>query len=191
MTTAWARRGRSWAAGAAVAAAVVIPALSARTSEAPRRRDVDVVARRYAYDPPVITVNQGDEVHIRLASRDVTHGFYLEGYDLDALIEAGKTGFGLRRPSQSASYAPAKEIVFTAGRRGKFRYRCSMTCGYMHPFMQGVLIVRPNELFGTASGLMIGLLLAGMILAWPAAPVPVVPPPALRPVEGPAPEAAP
>jgi hypothetical protein len=68
----------------------------------------------------------------------------------------------------TGNFTPADEIIFTADKRGKFRYRCSMTCGYMHPFMLGVMIVQPNSLFGQALGLMTGILLAGFILVWPA-----------------------
>jgi heme/copper-type cytochrome/quinol oxidase subunit 2 len=150
-----------------VAAGTFLPSLIPTPKEAPQRRDVEVVARKYAYDPPILTVNQGDEVHVRFASKDVIHGFYLEGYDLDALADPGKSGFRWRHPSQSLDYAPTEEIVFKADKEGKFRYRCSMTCGYMHPFMMGVLIVRPNSLFSTASGMMVGILLAGCLLAWP------------------------
>jgi heme/copper-type cytochrome/quinol oxidase subunit 2 len=156
-----------------VGAAAFLPALAPVTKEAPQRRDIDVVARKYAYDPPIMTVNQGDEIHVRFASKDVVHGFYLEGYDLDALADPGKSGFKMRHPSQSADYTPAEEMVFKADKQGKFRYRCSMTCGYMHPFMMGVLIVKPNSLFSSASGMMVGILLAGCFLAWPKKTVPV------------------
>lgn len=157
-----------------VAAATLVPAFRPTASPAPQRRDFDVVARKYAYDPPILTVNQGDEVHIRFGSKDVVHGFYLEGYDIDALADPGKKQFGFRHPSQTGNYTPADEIVFKADKRGKFRYRCSMTCGYMHPFMMGVLIVNPNSLYAEATGLMLGLLLAGFALAWPS-PKPLSP----------------
>ena len=151
----------------AVAAGMVLPAFTQPPAAAPQRRDFNIVAHKYAYDPSVIHVNQGDEVHVKFSSRDVTHGLFVEGYDLDALSEAGKTGLLFRHPSVTGNFTAADEIVFKADRRGKFRYRCSMTCGYMHPFMMGVLIVEPNSLFGEASGLMGGLLLGGFILAWP------------------------
>lgn len=152
------------------AAGALLPALAPAPGAAPQKRVFDVVARKYAYDPPIIRVNQGDEIHINFASKDVVHGFYMEGYDVDALADPGKSKIRLRHPSQFGDYTPADEIVFTADKRGKFRYRCSITCGYMHPFMMGVLLVEPNTLFGSASGLMVGLLLGGFVLAWPKAP---------------------
>ena len=125
------------------------------------RKDFDIKARQYSFDPPRIIVNKGDEIHIRLASLDVIHGFFLEGHDISALIEPGKPGFKLRHPSKDEDYAHAEEIVFTANRTGKFRYRCSHTCGAMHPFMQGEMIVRPNYPFlvgvGGAGGLLIAM----------------------------------
>jgi heme/copper-type cytochrome/quinol oxidase subunit 2 len=157
-----------------VAAGALLPALAPSPKSAPQTRVVDVVARKYAYDPPIIKVNQGDEIHIHFGSKDVEHGFYLEGYDVDALADPGKDKIKLRHPSQFGDYNPADEIVIKADKRGKFRYRCSITCGYMHPFMMGVLLVEPNTLFGSASGLMVGLLFGGFLLAWPKAPAPQV-----------------
>jgi heme/copper-type cytochrome/quinol oxidase subunit 2 len=156
-----------------VAAGFILPAFTTPAAPKPQRRDFNIVARKYAYDPSVIKVNQGDEVHVKFSSKDVMHGFYLEGYDIDALAEPGKAQIKFRHPSMTGSFVPADEIVFTADKRGKFRYRCSMTCGYMHPFMMGVLIVEPNSLFGQALGLMTGLLVAGFILVWPAGKIPI------------------
>lgn len=129
-----------------------------------QERTFTVTAHKYAYDPPLLQVNRGDVIHIRLAAKDVTHGFYLEGYDLDAKARPDDPDFWVRHPSQkSEKYEQVQEISFVANRSGKFRYRCSMTCGYMHPFMQGELIVSPNSLFSTSVGLSLGLA-AGMLL---------------------------
>src|SRR6266568_9301014 len=68
---------------------------------APEDRYVNITAHKYAYDPAVLRVNKGDRIHLTLVSNDVTHGFYLEGYDLDAQVHQGEFTFGVRRPSKS------------------------------------------------------------------------------------------
>ena len=138
--------------------------LGARNSLAPpQERTLTITARKYGYDPSILHVNRGDRVRIRLVAKDVTHGVYLEGYDLDAKARPENPTFWLRQPSAGEKYHEVEEIEFVASRTGKFRYRCSTTCGYMHPFMQGELIVSPNYLFSTSAGLSAGLV-AGMLL---------------------------
>lgn len=130
--------------------------------EAAQERSFVITAHKYAYDPPVLQVNRGDRVSIRLVAQDVTHGFYLEGYDLDAKARPENDTFWVRWPSRGkeGEYKEVKEISFVANHTGKFRYRCSITCGYMHPFMQGELIVRPNYLYSTSVGLLLALAVA-------------------------------
>ncbi|MFQ5662643.1 MAG: hypothetical protein ACE5HL_02280 [Terriglobia bacterium] len=132
--------------------------------EAPGERTFTLTAHKYAYDPPVLRVNRGDRVRIRLVAKDVTHGFYLEGYDRDAKVRPENPTFWVRRPSQGEDYQEVEEISFVANRTGKFRYRCSITCGYMHPFMQGELIVRPNYLYSSSIGLALGLAVGMLII---------------------------
>lgn len=91
-------------------------------------REVDMTVAQFRFAPHVLTVRRGDEVVIRLTTEDVTHGFYLDGYGINAHVEAGET----------------KEIRFVADRVGKFRFRCSVTCGSLHPFLIGELVVEPN-----------------------------------------------
>jgi len=127
-------------------------------------RRFDIQAKQYAYDPPRIVVNRGDEVRIRLASRDVVHGFFMEGHDLDAFIYPGRLLFNLRRTSLDGPYVPVEEMVFQARHCGKYRYRCSVTCGTLHPFMQGEMIVEPNYPYRAGMGAAAGILLAGLFL---------------------------
>ncbi len=147
-----------------------VPVLMASSGKGPEVREFYIKARQYAYNPGRITVNQGDEVHIRLTSLDVVHGFFLEGYDIDALIEPGALmedkwpKFKMRHPSQGKEYTEVEEIVFTAERSGKFRYRCSHTCGSMHPFMQGELIVGPNKPYLAGVGATVGLVIAAFTI---------------------------
>ena len=139
--------------------------LFAHFGQAPsQERNVTITAHKYAYDPPILQVNRGDRIHIRLVSKDVTHGFFLEGYDLDAKVRPENPTFWSRRPSAEKDYKEVEEISFIANRTGKFRYRCSITCGYMHPFMQGELIVRPNYLYSVSLGSAVALAAAMLVV---------------------------
>ncbi len=141
----------------------LIPPLVASSSSIEETKEFYIKARQYAYEPPKITVNKGDEVHIKLASLDVIHGFFLEGYDIDAQIEPGIQKFKLRHPSQGREFVDVNEIVFLADHTGKFRFRCSHTCGTMHPFMQGEMIVKPNYPFLAGAGGAVGILISTVI----------------------------
>jgi plastocyanin len=94
----------------------------------PAERHLTLEARSFAFEPAIIQVNQGERVILELESVDVTHGVYVDGYGLEALSEPGHKA----------------RLDFVADRVGKFKYRCSMACGPLHPFMIGELIVRPN-----------------------------------------------
>lgn len=131
---------------------------------APQERSITIRARQYGYDPAIIHVNRGDRVHLKFISDDVVHGFYLEGYDLDATIQPRETDVELRRPSQRGKVETVEEVVFTANRTGKFHYRCSHTCGFLHPFMLGELIVAPNRLLPVSVGLLLGLVFGGLLV---------------------------
>jgi cytochrome c oxidase subunit 2 len=100
-------------------------------------REVRILARQYAYAPGVLRVSQGDRVTLILESEDVTHGVYLDGYDVDLIAVPGR----------------ASHATFVADRPGKFRLRCSKVCGTLHPFMLGELVVTPNSPFWRAIGL--------------------------------------
>ena len=117
----------------------------------PRRgsseKEFTVQARRFAYNPAIIKVHKGDRVTLKLKSTDVTHGFYLDGYEIKEKI-------------------PAEEdtvISFVADKAGRFAYRCSNTCGVLHTFMIGNLIVEPNYLFPGSVGLAFGLSVGTMV----------------------------
>ncbi len=153
------------AVGAASAGLLLVLDLgSAPVGPRPRRHTINLVARRYAFDPPVIRVERGDEVRLRFASLDVVHGVYLEGYDIDVTIEPLRREVQVRRGNRPPE--TVREVVFTAERGGKFRYRCSKTCGAMHPFMVGELIVSPNRLLRVSSLAAVGLLVGGFVWVW-------------------------
>ena len=117
---------------------------------APVTRRVTMVAQQYGFDPPVLRVNRGDRVIITLQAADVVHGFYLDGYDIKARVEPGIS----------------QQVEFVADRPGKFRYRCAVACGSLHPFMIGELVVRPNLPFMRAAGLTLVALAATLFYLW-------------------------
>jgi len=123
--------------------AIVITIAPVPALAAPRSQRVEIEASQFAFAPGRIQVNQGDTVVITLTASDVVHGFYLEGYGISQRVEPGVE----------------QQITFTADRRGKFRYRCSVSCGPLHPFMIGELIVGPNLPFWRAVGVTVTALI--------------------------------
>jgi heme/copper-type cytochrome/quinol oxidase subunit 2 len=109
----------------------------------PVTQRVMLEANQYAFSPGRIRVNQGDTVIFEVQALDVVHGFYLDGYGEEIRLEPGLT----------------REVRIIADRPGKFRIRCSVSCGVLHPFMLGELIVGPNIPFWRA---LIGALIAAL-----------------------------
>lgn len=88
---------------------------------------------------------------LRFSSSDVPHGFYLDGYPIELMAQKG-TSF--RKISEEHSLDSLKQdwikvssVKFTAARSGKFVFRCTATCGNLHPFMTGEMVVRPNTIY--------------------------------------------
>lgn len=107
-------------------------------------------ASQFAFSPGRLEVYQGDQVTITLTASDVVHGFYLDGYGLETRVVPGV----------------AQQIAFTADQPGKFRFRCAVSCGPLHPFMIGELIVTPNNPFWKAAGLVVLTLAALLTYLW-------------------------
>lgn len=115
---------------------------------APAEHHITLQARMFAYEPSIIRVNRGDRVVMDLAPEDVVHGLYIDGYGVQVDAEPGQT----------------KRVEFVADRAGKFRFRCSVSCGALHPFMIGELVVGPNVPYWR--GLALTLLAAVGVLAF-------------------------
>ncbi|MBI4254640.1 MAG: cupredoxin domain-containing protein [Candidatus Rokubacteria bacterium] len=114
-----------------------------------REVEIPLTVRKFEFSPPRISVESGDRVTFRIRSLDITHGFAVEGTDIDATV------------------LPGREVRVTvpATRAGKIRYRCSVTCGPLHPFMVGEIVVRPNAwpLWGGGLALLVGLLASAAV----------------------------
>ncbi|NIW44989.1 MAG: hypothetical protein GWN14_01590 [candidate division Zixibacteria bacterium] len=124
-----------------VGASILLIAFSPipRISSEPKTVTIPVKAESYAFSPGVIKVNQGDRVVIELTSMDVVHGLYLDTYGLSITSDPGQT----------------TQLSFVADQPGTFRFRCSVTCGALHPFMMGKLKVGTNDLVWRGSALAI------------------------------------
>lgn len=145
--TRW--RARLWLLPFALVALAVLlmPAPPPATSAV---YHVDLEATQFAFEPGRLEVQQGDRVVINLTAADVVHGFYLDGYNLTTRVTPGV----------------AQRIEFVADRPGKFRYRCSVSCGPLHPFMIGELVVRPNSPLWRAVALVFTGLTGMLVYLW-------------------------
>jgi heme/copper-type cytochrome/quinol oxidase subunit 2 len=110
-------------------------------SYASTKQTIYVELSQFKFEPGRIIVNKGDTVIIKLKSVDVTHGFYVDGYDVNLIIMPGEV----------------VTVTIIADKAGKFKIRCSVICGPLHPFMVGDFIV-------TDDGLNIPYLLSILIL---------------------------
>jgi heme/copper-type cytochrome/quinol oxidase subunit 2 len=119
-------------------------------SPPPTSRHLRLDSRQFEFEPGMLRVNKGDTVVITLTAADVVHGLYLDGYGLETRVEPGLS----------------QTIRFVADKSGKFRYRCSVSCGTLHPFMTGELIVGPNTTFGRAVALTLLVVAGTMVYLW-------------------------
>lgn len=119
---------------------------SPTSAKAPEEKLFEIKAKKFAYAPNVIQVNEGDLVRIRLISEDVHHGLYLDGYEIQTSALPGQEG----------------TLTFVANKTGRFTFRCSVTCGEFHPYMVGYLVVEPNSPFFIYVFLTIALALASL-----------------------------
>ena len=118
-------------------AAMLVPLPLAAAS--PQNRTIDINARQFAFEPATLEVHSGDTVTLHFESLDAEHGLFIDGYDVDLKAEPGKSS----------------EASFVANKPGKFKIRCSVSCGALHPFMIGELQVEPNSPFLRATAAML------------------------------------
>lgn len=110
-------------------------------------RHIRVEARQFAFDPGSIRVDYGDIVTLDLEAMDAIHGLYLDGYGVNLKAEPGHRA----------------QTTFVADKVGKFKFRCSVSCGGLHPFMIGELRVGSNLPFARAIAAMVIAATGGFI----------------------------
>lgn len=87
---------------------------------------VRITARRFAYDPPEVTLTRGVPVVLELVSLDRPHGFRVPslGVRADVLPDT------------------ATRLRIVPERAGRFSFLCDVFCGADHDDMEGTIVVR-------------------------------------------------
>jgi cytochrome c oxidase subunit II len=88
---------------------------------------IQVTAKKYEFNPSVITVKQGQHVKLEITAIDRDHGFKLAAYSIEQKLKKGV----------------ATPVEFTADKAGTFPFECSEFCGLGHGHMKGKLVVEP------------------------------------------------
>lgn len=109
----------------------VIPAspyLFARQAapQAAQPRVIEVVARRYAFEPAEIQVGVGEAVRLMVRSGDGPHGIEIKELKVKQVLERG---------------AAPVAIDLKPATAGRFPILCSEYCGEGHGDMKGALVV--------------------------------------------------
>lgn len=137
--------------GLSFVAAVAIPLAFQLLPAQTKTHTISLESKKYGYSPSRIIVNQGDTILFKPSSLDATHGFLLDGYPLEFVMRKGATFLKYTWEDDDGNlqsdWDRVSEVEFTADQAGKFTFRCTQTCGNLHPFMTGELIVRPNNLY--------------------------------------------
>ncbi|OFW07617.1 MAG: hypothetical protein A3I61_17665 [Acidobacteria bacterium RIFCSPLOWO2_02_FULL_68_18] len=104
-----------------------VPATGAPSAlQSPELREIQVVAKRYAFEPPEIEVTQGERVRLLVRSGDGLHGLEIERFRVSQEIPRG---------------GEPVVIEFTADEAGRYPILCSVYCRDGHEEMKGALVV--------------------------------------------------
>jgi plastocyanin len=130
---------------------------------------ISLKAKKFGYSPSRIVVNKGDTIVFKPSSMDVTHGFLLDGYPVEFIIKPKglaylKYTWEDDEGKLQTDWDKVSEIELVADKPGKFTFRCTQTCGNLHPFMTGELIVRPNTPYHLSISLSVWLTFSLLLL---------------------------
>lgn len=99
--------------------------------QAQNPRVIEITAERFEFWPSEVTVDQGEEVELRIRSADTIHGFRIVG-----------TGTNLVIPKRGKGEAVT---MLNATTPGRYAIECNRMCGAGHNFMRAVLVVREQS----------------------------------------------
>jgi cytochrome c oxidase subunit 2 len=95
--------------------------------QAPEPRTIEVLAKRFTFEPSTIEVTAGERVRLLVRSGDGLHGIEIKKFRVNKEIPRG---------------GDPVAIEFTASEAGSFPIICSAFCGDGHGDMKGTLVVQ-------------------------------------------------
>lgn len=93
-------------------------------------RVIEVLAKRYAFEPSDIQAVQGEKLRIVVRSGDGMHGFEIKKFKVSKEIPRG---------------GDPVVIEFTPTEVGRFPIACSLFCGDGHEDMKGALVISAQD----------------------------------------------
>ena len=102
------------------------PRAALAAPQASEPRVIEVVAKRFTWEPAEIQVTVGERVRLVLRTADGLHGIELKKFKIAKEIPRGNTPV---------------TVEFTADEAGRFPFLCSEYCGDGHDDMKGMLVV--------------------------------------------------
>jgi cytochrome c oxidase subunit II len=107
--------------------AIVTLAMVSRSSStgAAPVHEVEVEAKKFAFEPSTIQVAAGEPVRLMIRSADAVHGFAIRDLNVDIQIPQG---------------GAAATVEFTAPPPGRYEITCSEFCGRGHAQMKATLV---------------------------------------------------
>jgi cytochrome c oxidase subunit II len=106
------------------------PRAAVAAAQAGEPRTIEVVARRFAFEPGEIQVAVGERVRLQVRSADGLHGIEIRKFKVAKEIPRGN------KPVT---------IEFTADEAGRYPILCSEYCGDGHDDMKGTLVVLAKD----------------------------------------------
>jgi cytochrome c oxidase subunit 2 len=112
----------------AAASLVIVPAIARLTAQepSPNRREFNISARDYKFNPGRIEATQDDLVKLTVRSEDVAYGFTIDHYRVSKRIPAGGS----------------VTVEFRVDTAGTYTYYSNMTSDPRHGSMKGDLVVK-------------------------------------------------
>lgn len=111
------------------ATAWLLVSLISSTDAAPQNpepRTIEVVVRRFAFEPATIEAVEGERLRVLVRSADGPHGFEIKKFKVSKEVPRGTNPV---------------VVEFTASEAGTFPILCSLFCGDGHADMKGALVV--------------------------------------------------